>query len=100
MRVEQLKAFLKVAELKSVTAAGKSLFLTQPSVTTQIKTLEDELGFELFEHQELRKSGMILTERGSIYLFYVRQALAMLEEGRLEAMEAGPVPFVVERKVG
>ena len=45
----RLKVFRAVAEQLSFHKAAKQLFLTQPAVTLQIKTLEDELGIRLFD---------------------------------------------------
>lgn len=48
MLVNQLKAFFAVARLGSITLAAKQLGLSQPTVTTQIRTLEEQYGVELF----------------------------------------------------
>ena len=48
MLVNQLKAFFAVARLGSITLAAKQLTLSQPTVTTQIRALEEAYGVELF----------------------------------------------------
>ena len=48
MLVNQLKAFFAVARLGSITGAARQLGLSQPTVTTQIRTLEEQYGVELF----------------------------------------------------
>ena len=48
MLVNQLKAFFAVARLGSITGAAKQLGLSQPTVTTQIRALEEQYGVELF----------------------------------------------------
>ncbi|OWQ88715.1 LysR family transcriptional regulator [Roseateles aquatilis] len=48
MLVNQLKAFFAVARLGSITLAAKQLGLSQPTVTTQIRALEEQYGVELF----------------------------------------------------
>lgn len=48
MLVNQLKAFFAVARLGSITLAAKQLALSQPTVTTQIRALEEQYGVELF----------------------------------------------------
>ncbi len=45
----RLKVFRAAAEKLNFTSAAESLFLTQPAVTLQIKTLEAELGVKLFD---------------------------------------------------
>lgn len=43
MELRQLEAFVKVVELQSFSKAAKSLFLTQPTISTHIASLEEEL---------------------------------------------------------
>lgn len=66
----RLKVFRTVAEKLNFTAAAETLFLTQPAVTLQIKTLEEELGVKLFD----RSGGQVrLTEAGRLLLKYAEQ---------------------------
>ena len=48
MEIRVLKYFLAVAREGSITGAANSLHLTQPTLTRQIKELEEELGHKLF----------------------------------------------------
>ena len=48
MLSSELKAFYMVARLGSITLAAKKLGLSQPTVTTQIRSLESHYGVELF----------------------------------------------------
>ncbi|WP_119344561.1 LysR family transcriptional regulator [Facilibium subflavum] len=45
---KHVQIFLQVVELKSITAAANRLYLTQPAVTKQLKSLEAEVGKKLF----------------------------------------------------
>lgn len=49
--LKHLRAFCQTARLGSVSAAADALYLSQPSVSQQVKALEDELGHALFERQ-------------------------------------------------
>lgn len=49
MELRQLEAFVKVVELQSFSKAAKSLFLTQPTISSHIVTLEKELNVKLVE---------------------------------------------------
>ena len=49
MEIRVLQYFLAIAREESISAAAKSLHLSQPSLSRQIKDLEDELGTILFE---------------------------------------------------
>lgn len=53
-----LRTFLAVHRAGSFTAAARLLGLSQPTVTTQIRSLEDQLGRELFER---RPRGVVST---------------------------------------
>jgi DNA-binding transcriptional LysR family regulator len=80
----QLDAFLQVASHRSFSKAAEVLFLTQPSVTARIQSLEKELGEDLFE-----RSGrsVRLTDAGNTFLVYAQRALKDVQEGR-DALEA------------
>lgn len=49
MDFKSLNTFIQVAELNSFTKAGEKLGYSQPTVSFQIKQLEEELGIQLFE---------------------------------------------------
>ena len=49
MELRSLNIFIEVAELKSFTRAGERLGYSQPTVSFQIKQLEQELGVQLFD---------------------------------------------------
>jgi DNA-binding transcriptional LysR family regulator len=75
----QIEAFVQVAQHRSFSKAADSLFLTQPSVTARIQSLERDLGEALFERNG---RGVRLTEMGTAFLPYARRALKALQEGR------------------
>ena len=64
MRLEQLQAFLAIAETGSFQQAAKKCGVTQSSVSRQIQSLEADLGLELFH----RKGQAKLTLAGDILL--------------------------------
>jgi len=49
MDFEQLRTFLEVARNKSFSRAGERLSLTQPAISAQIRSLETEVGAQLFD---------------------------------------------------
>lgn len=50
-RLKQLRAFCKAVETKSISKAGEELFLSQPTVSLQIRALERELCVQVFERR-------------------------------------------------
>lgn len=77
MTVKNLECFVEVAKLKSFSKAAKKLFLTPPAVTQQIKTLEDELGFDLFIRNN---KGTRLTEAGECLCREAEDILMRLDQ--------------------
>lgn len=78
MELRQLKYFVKSAEYLNFSVAAKHLYITQSTLSQQIKQLEFELGFELF----LRNSRHIsLTEAGEEFLPFARKTILDAEDG-------------------
>lgn len=67
MEIRVLRYFLAIAREESITGAANSLHITQPTLSRQIKDLEDELGQKLFirgSHRiSLTAEGMLLRKR-------------------------------------
>jgi DNA-binding transcriptional LysR family regulator len=75
----QIEAFVQVAQHRSFSKAAEALFLTQPSVTARIQSLERDLGEALFERNG---RGVRMTEMGAAFLPFARRALKALQDGR------------------
>lgn len=67
MEIRQLRYFNAVVEEGTVTGAARKLNMTQPPLTAQLHSLEEELGCSLFRHEGRR---LYLTEAG--HTFYQR----------------------------
>ena len=79
MTNDQLRIFLKVAEHQSFTQAGEVLFLTQPAISLQIKTLEKDLGVSLFERTGKK---VLLTAAGRRLLPLAISITRQMDEAR------------------
>ena len=73
-----LTAFRSVAELQNLRAAADVLHLTHSAVSQQIRGLEEQLGFELFERRGRR---VVINAAGEALLRSVQAALAQLDDG-------------------
>ncbi len=82
MDLSQLLQFQKVAELEHMTQAAFALHVAQPALSRTIKSLEKELGLQLFDREN---KSLHLNENGRILLRYVQQMSACLQEMRQEA---------------
>jgi DNA-binding transcriptional LysR family regulator len=77
--MEQLQAFIEVAQRRSVSRAAEALFVTQPTLTARLKGLEQELGSTLF----IRTGrGMRLSDAGRAFLPYAERSLGAAAAGR------------------
>jgi LysR family hydrogen peroxide-inducible transcriptional activator len=63
MEIQQIRYFLAVAELRNFTRAAERCHVAQPSLSQQIKKLEQELGGPLFHRMGRR---ILLTEQGEL----------------------------------
>src|SRR5438093_5862474 len=73
-----LTAFRTVGELQNLRTAAEVLHLTHSAVSQQIRRLEEELGFELFERRGRR---VVLNPAGEALLRSVQTALSQLDDG-------------------
>lgn len=75
--LQQLRILKAVAAEKNFTKAADILFISQPSLSKQIKNLEKTLGVTLINRE---KNNTSLTEGGKIFLEYSERILALCEE--------------------
>ncbi|MEM1107604.1 MAG: LysR substrate-binding domain-containing protein [Planctomycetota bacterium] len=75
MEIHQLRYFLAIAEQGGMRQASRTCHVTQPTLSTQIQKLEDELGHRLFDRSA---RGVELTEAGRAMLPRARRVLGEL----------------------
>ncbi len=76
MELRTLRYFIAVVQEGSITAAAKSLHVTQPTLSRQLAALEDELGHALYQRS---RGGIELTEQGVILRRYAESILALAD---------------------
>jgi DNA-binding transcriptional LysR family regulator len=96
-----LKYIVAVAETANFTRAAERLFLAQPSLSKQIKDLEDEIGFPIFVRN---RDGVRITPAGQMIIAYAHEALAermeiltmarAVHKGEVAPFRLGFSPFV------
>ena len=75
--LQQLRIFKAVATEKNFTKAADLLYLSQPSLSKQIQTLEKNLDISLLNRENNK---IYLTENGTVFLQYSERILALCEE--------------------
>lgn len=76
MTLTQLKYAITIANAKSMNKAAQTLFVSQPSLSSAVRELEEEIGVELF----LRSNrGISVTPEGEEFLGYARQMVEQYE---------------------
>ena len=72
MTLNQLKYVIEISKQNSVNEAAKRLFISQPSLTAALKSLEQEVGFDIFTRTN---SGITLTVKGEEFLGYAKSVV-------------------------
>ncbi|MFB9327397.1 LysR family transcriptional regulator [Paenibacillus aurantiacus] len=93
MNISQLETLQTISKTMSFRKAGELLNLTQPAVSAQIKSLEDEFGTVLID----RNQPVTLTDRGQVFLEHAEKILAIVEEmkSRLTDLNQNPQGHIV-----
>lgn len=77
MNESALEGFVRIVELNSFSAAADALYLSQSALSQQIRTLEGQLQFELFQHVPRK---VVLTPEGQDFYPKAKQMIALYQE--------------------
>lgn len=102
MDIQNIRAFLMVAETQSFSRAAEKLFLTQPAISKRIATLEDSLDCQLFDR--LGKN-IQLTQAGQALIPSYQRILSEINETRriistLRSEVSGHLKFGTSHHIG
>jgi DNA-binding transcriptional LysR family regulator len=86
INLRQLRAFIAVAEARNFTRAARGLRVAQPMVSAQVRELEAELGFRLFDRTTRRVE---LTEAAADFLADARRLTGELDRAVRRARDIG-----------
>ena len=76
MTLTQLRYVIAIANAGSMNEAARTLFISQPSLSSAVKDLEEEIGVELFRRSN---RGIFVTPEGEEFLGYARQVVEQYE---------------------
>ncbi|SYX87063.1 LysR family transcriptional regulator [Paenibacillus alvei] len=102
MNINKLETFITLSNCLSFTEAAEQLYCSQPTVSMQIQSLEEDLGVQLFNRIGKK---LYLTMQGDIFKSYAEQILNLLQSGRehlhqLEDLSAGALVLGASNFVG
>ncbi len=89
MELRVLRYFLAVAREQSISAAAEALHLSQPTLSTQLKAMEDELGKQLFIRRGKGVRKVVLTEEGMLLRKRAEEILALVQKTEMEIQVSG-----------
>ena len=81
MELLQLKYFCETAKTQNLSETAKKFYVPPSNISSSIKRLERELGFELFNHFSNKIS---LNERGRLFYAKISEALALIDDAKTE----------------
>lgn len=84
MTLKQLEYFLEIAKMGSVSKAAESLNISQPPLSLQLKSLEEELGATLFIRS---KQGLKITPEGLLLQTRAETILDLVSEAKNDVQE-------------
>lgn len=90
MDVRQLGYIVAVAENGSLASAANAIGIAQPSLSLQIKNMEERLGTELLVRSP---RGVSLTDAGEVLVRHARLILEAVENAKEEVRQAGTTPI-------
>lgn len=88
MNINQLETLLTLSKTMSFRKAGEILNLTQPAVSAQIKSLEDEFSTVLIDRNQPVK----LTDSGKLFLEHSERILQIVEELKQRLSDLNQIP--------
>ncbi|OAB48147.1 LysR family transcriptional regulator [Paenibacillus antarcticus] len=88
MNISQLETLVTISKTMSFRKAGELLNLTQPAVSAQIKSLEDEFNTVLVD----RNQPVTLTDRGEVFLEHSKRMLSIVEELKQRLSDLNHIP--------
>ncbi len=88
MNLNQLETLIAISKTMSFRKAGEMLNLTQPAVSAQIKSLEEEFGTVLVD----RSQPVTLTDSGRLFLEHAEQILQIVQELKQKLSDLNEIP--------
>lgn len=103
MELRHLRYFITVAEELNFSKAALKLFTAQPSLSQQIKDLEEEIGVRLFNRTkrkvELTEEGTVFLEQARLTMAQAEKAVAMARQAHLAKQQILRIGFITTAEI-
>ena len=76
MTLQQIKYAITIASIGSLNKAAEQLYISQPSLSSAVKELENDIGITIFTRTN---KGVVTTAEGEDFLTYARQVFQQYE---------------------
>ena len=87
MTIQKMRYLIEIVNTGSMSEAAKKLFITQPSLSSSVKELEEQLGFHIFVRTN---KGVVLSQEGVEFLGYARQIVEQADLMEQRYLNAKP----------
>jgi len=94
MTLDQIRYFIEIVNAGSINQAAKKLYVTQPTVSSTIKTLEENLNYKLFNRSS---KGVELTRQGAEFLNYAEKIFENID--KINNIDAGVKNTPIDLKI-
>lgn len=93
INLDLYKIFYYVAKNENITRAANELMISQPAISRSIKTLEDQIGINLFIR---KRDGVVLSEAGELIFDKIKNSIELIESAEndlisLSALDKGVI---------
>lgn len=94
MNYSHIELILEIAEAGAISKAAENLYISQPSLSATLKSIESEIGTPLFRRS---KAGVELTPFGKIYIQYAKDISAQIQtlNNLYKSQQVSPLSFSV-----
>jgi DNA-binding transcriptional LysR family regulator len=93
----EVEAFLQIVKNRSITAAARELYVTQPALSRRIRSMEKELGYALFfrgkgiRDVELTEEGKAFIAVAEKFLYLYREAASIAAQGQKKVLKLASI---------
>ncbi|MCD8171234.1 MAG: LysR family transcriptional regulator [Clostridiales bacterium] len=90
MKIEHFRYLVEIDKYHTISAAAKALYMGQPTLSSIVKSMEEELGYSIFQRTP---KGVVLTQKGEQLMELAREITDKYEEVMVLKSEAAVISY-------